>query len=121
MPRLSIRIYLDAPDRALGPGMMQLLDGVARDGSIRKSAAAMKMSYRKAWLLIQGLQERFGGPVVTTTIGGNAGGGARLTELGKTLLKIYRRIETRAGRATAADLQSLVELARAAKQPRRKT
>lgn len=112
MPRLSIRIYLDAPARALGPGMVQLLDGIANEGSIRKSAAAMKMSYRKAWLLIQNMQETFGGPVVTTTIGGRSGGGAELTALGTKLLACYRRIETRANRAAATDMQTLLSLTR---------
>ena len=116
MTRLSIRIYLDAPGRALGPGMVELLDGVARDGSIRKAAAAMEMSYRKAWLLIQGMQETFGGAVVITTIGGSSGGGAELTELGKTLLACYRRIEARANRAAAADLKSLSSTARKARR-----
>jgi molybdate transport system regulatory protein len=120
MTRLSIRIYLDAPGRALGPGMAELLDGVARDGSIRKAAAAMEMSYRKAWLLIQGMQETFGGAVVTTTIGGSSGGGAELTELGKTLLSCYRRIESRANRAAAADLEKLSSMARVVKRTTKK-
>ena len=45
--------------------MAQLLDGIAREGSIRKAAAAMKMRYRKAWLLIQNMQETFGGAALT--------------------------------------------------------
>jgi molybdate transport system regulatory protein len=116
MTRLSIRIYLDAPGRALGPGMAELLDGVAREGSIRKAAVAMEMSYRKAWLLIQGMQETFGGAVVNTTIGGSSGGGAELTELGKTLLACYRRIESRASRAVATDLQTLLSIARTSRR-----
>jgi molybdate transport system regulatory protein len=113
MARLSIRIYLDTSHHGLGPGMAQMLEGVAAHGSIRKSAAAMAMSYRKAWLLIQNMQESFGGPVVTTSIGGNAGGGAALTALGKTLLDTYRRIEMRAARATASDVKKLVALTKA--------
>lgn len=110
MARLSIRIYLDRSHHGLGPGMAQMLEGVAEHGSIRKSAAAMAMSYRKAWLLIQNMQESFGGPVVTTSIGGNDGGGAALTVLGKTLLDTFRRIEARAARATAADVKMLVAM-----------
>lgn len=113
MARLSIRIYLDQSHHGLGPGMAQMLEGVAEHGSIRKSAAAMAMSYRKAWLLIQNMQDSFGGPVVTTSIGGNDGGGAALTALGKTLLNTYRRIEARAARATAADVKMLVALTKA--------
>jgi molybdate transport system regulatory protein len=110
MARLSIRIYLDQSHHGLGPGMAQMLEGVAAHGSIRKSAAAMAMSYRKAWLLIQNMQESFGGPVVTTSIGGNDGGGATLTPLGKTLLGTFRRIEARAARATADDVKKLVAM-----------
>jgi molybdate transport system regulatory protein len=110
MARLSIRIYLDQSHHGLGPGMAQMLEGVAAHGSIRKSAAAMAMSYRKAWLLIQNMQESFGGAVVTTSIGGNEGGGATLTPLGKTLLGTFRRIEARAARATAADVKMLVAM-----------
>ena len=106
--------------------MAQMLEGVAAHGSIRKSAAAMAMSYRKAWLLIQNMQESFGGPVVTTSIGGNDGGGATLTLLGKTLLGTFRRIEARAARATADDVKKLVAMtksrAKAAKtRAKRKT
>ena len=126
MARLSIRIYLDQSHHGLGPGMAQMLEGVAAHGSIRKSAAAMAMSYRKAWLLIQNMQESFGGPVVTTSIGGNDGGGAMLTPLGKTLLTTFRRIEARAARATADDVKKLVAMtkprAKAAKtRAKRKT
>lgn len=110
MARLSIRIYLDTSHHGLGPGMAQMLEGVAEHGSIRKSAAAIAMSYRKAWLLIQNMQESFGGPVVTTSIGGNEGGGAALTVLGKTLLATFRRIEARAARATASDVKKLVAM-----------
>lgn len=112
MARLSIRIYLDAPKRALGPGMMQLLEGVDEHGSIRKSASIMKMSYRKAWLLIQGMQDTFGGPVITTSVGGSKGGGAEVTELGKSLLRCYRRIESRASNAAAKDVAMLLSMSK---------
>ncbi len=94
MARLSIRIDLNPAGAALGPGMAQLLEQIAGAGSIRRAAAAMGMSYRKAWLLLQEMQQAFGAPVVATEIGGVSGGGATLTELGATLLKTYRRIET---------------------------
>lgn len=118
MARLSIRIYLDPPHHGLGPGMAQLLEGVAAQGSIRKAAADMTMSYRKAWLLIKNMEDTFGGPVLVTSIGGKKGGGAQLTALGKTLLAFYRRIEKRAQRATATDLKALLALTKRAKRPR---
>ena len=63
MPHLSIRIDFEPSGSALGPGMAQLLERVAETGSIRRAAASMDMSYRKAWLLIQELQKTFDGAV----------------------------------------------------------
>src|SRR5471032_454821 len=66
MARLSIRIDFEPSGSALGPGMAELLERIGALGSIRKAALSMDMSYRKAWLLIKGLQQTFGGAVVVT-------------------------------------------------------
>ena len=92
MPRLTIRIDFD-DGSALGPGKIRLLELVAETGSIRKAAAGMKMSYRKAWLLLKALKETFGEALVETTTGGKAGGGARLTRLGRFVVAQYRVLE----------------------------
>ena len=99
--------------------MAQLLERVAATGSIRRAAASMDMSYRKAWLLIQELQKTFDGAVVTAEAGGVAGGGTQLTELGNDLLKIYRRVESRAADAVKADLENLAAMVRLNAAPRR--
>ena len=119
MPHLSIRIDFQPSGSALGPGMVQLLERVDEQGSIRSAAASMGMSYRKAWLLIQEMQETFNGAIVTTEIGGSDGGGTKLTELGAQLLKTYRRIESRTARAAEADLEVLAALVKANAAPRR--
>ncbi len=36
-------------EKAFGPGLAQLLEGIAVYGSLRRSAAQMDMSYNKAW------------------------------------------------------------------------
>jgi len=119
MTRLSLRIDFEPSGSALGPGMVQLLERVAEQGSIRSAAISMGMSYRKAWLLVQEMQDTFNGAVVTTEIGGSDGGGTKLTELGTRLLKTYRRIESRAARAAEADLEALAALVKANAAPRR--
>ncbi len=65
---------------------MKLLELIDETGSIRKAAVPMKMSYRRAWLLLQALEEAFGAPLVATATGGKAGGGARLTPLGRAVV-----------------------------------
>jgi molybdate transport system regulatory protein len=120
MARLSIRIDFEPSGSALGPGMAELLDRIARFGSIRKAAASMEMSYRKAWLLLQGMQKTFGAVVATET-GGAAGGGAQLTEVGKRLLKTYRTIEKNAADAVNGEVQSLSALVQQDAAPRSKS
>ena len=53
----------------------------------------MKMSYMKAWLLIQHLEMRIRTPLVEISRGGKKGGGATLTPAGRALLDAYRAIE----------------------------
>ena len=119
MAHLSIRIDFEPSGSALGPGMAQLLERIEKMGSIRKAALSMGMSYRKAWLLIQEIQKTFDGAVVTAEVGGASGGGTQLTELGESLLKLYRRVESRAADANRADLELLAAMVRANAGPRR--
>ena len=118
MTRLSIRIDFEPSGSVFGPGMAELLERIGKLGSIRKAAASMEMSDRKAWLLVQGLQQTFGGAVVITEPGGTAGGGAQLTEWGVKLIKAYRTIEVRAAEAAGQEMQMLAALVQKDARPR---
>jgi molybdate transport system regulatory protein len=107
MARLSIRIDFDGSE-SFGPGKVRLLELIDEHGSIRSAAAAMNMSYRHAWLLLQAVEDTFGAPVISTATGGAKGGGAKLTELGRSLVAKYRTIESQAARAAAGELSELV-------------
>jgi len=107
MTRLTIRIDFD-DGTALGPGKVRLLEQVAETGSIRKAAAGMKMSYRRAWLLLKALDDMFGRPLATTATGGKEGGGARLTPLGRVVVARYRMIERTASAIAKRDLKFLI-------------
>jgi molybdate transport system regulatory protein len=84
-----------------------LLELIDAHGSIRSAAAAMNMSYRHAWLLLQAVEDTFGAPVISTATGGAKGGGAKLTEFGRNLVARYRVIESQAAKATAGELSEL--------------
>ena len=111
MTRLTIRIDL-GKTAAIGPGKAKLLEKIAECGSIRRAAAAMDMSYRRAWLLVHELERIMGAPVVAVATGGTKGGGAALTRLGASVLAHYRAIERRAHRSTATERAALARLAR---------
>ena len=106
MVRLTIRVDFE-PGHALGPGKIHLLEQIDETGSIRGAAAAMKMSYRRAWLLIQATEKTFGTPLVVGAAGGRRGGGASLTDLGKRVVGLYRQIEKQAGKATVRSAKAL--------------
>ena len=110
MTRLSIRIDFDGAE-AFGPGKVRLLELIEAQGSIRGAASAMNMSYRHAWLLLQAVEDTFGAPVIVTATGGARGGGAKLTELGKTVVAKYRAIEAQAAQAAASELSELTKAA----------
>lgn len=106
MTRLTIRIDF-GDGAALGPGKVRLLELVDETGSIRKAAAGMKMSYRRAWLLLKALGDTFGEALVATATGGKAGGGARLTPLGHKVVRQYRGLEKAAEKAGARHVAAL--------------
>jgi molybdate transport system regulatory protein len=108
MARLTIRIDFEGSE-SFGPGKVRLLELIDAHGSIRSAASAMNMSYRHAWLLLQAVEDTFGAPVISTATGGAKGGGAKLTELGRTLVARYRQIESQAAKATAGELLELTK------------
>jgi len=89
----------------MGPGKAELIARIAETGSISAAARAMRMSYRRAWQLVEALNQDFRGPVVTTAIGGTRGGGARVTPFGQRLVRQFRAMEGKASAVIDADLK----------------
>jgi molybdate transport system regulatory protein len=110
-PRLTLRVDL-GPKQSIGPGKMRLLDAVAETGSINSAGRVLGMSYRRAWMLIDDLNSSFRRKVVSTTLGGKEGGGAKLTPFGQELVKRYRAIESNAAKATRAHVAFLARAMR---------
>lgn len=112
MAGLALRIVF-GNDAKVGPGKVALMEFIEAKGSIRAAAAAMEMSYRQAWLLIQNLEATFGAPVLDRATGGRNGGGAKLNSLGRAIVKHYRAMERDAAKATAKDFKALQRLVKA--------
>ena len=89
-------LKIDFSGHRLGPGKVQLLELIAETGSISQAAKKMKMSYRRAWLLVEELNTMFDQPVVEAATGGSGGGGAAVTKFGQKLVKTYRSAEAAA-------------------------
>lgn len=97
---------------ALGPGKADLLEAIATTGSISSAAKALRMSYRRAWVLVATMNSSFRKRVVATSAERRAG--AMLTAEGRRILALYRRIEARSIAAARPHMLSLMKLLRSA-------
>ena len=95
---------------AMGPGKADLLDAIEQTGSISAAARALGMSYRRAWLLVETMNQCFKSPLVETATGGEHGGGALVTELGHEVVRRYRAMETKAAASVAREMGDFVAL-----------
>lgn len=108
-PATRLRVVIE-PDIAIGPGKADILEGIKDTGSIAATGRRMGMSYKRAWLLVDTMNRCFREPLVEASRGGNARGGARLTESGERVLRHYRRMEVLTEKAIATELAKLREL-----------
>ncbi len=104
--RLRLRI-LFGDEAMLGPGKADLLEGIARTGSIAGAGREMGMSYKRAWSLVEEMNAAFRAPLVESARGGPGGGGARVTETGGQVLALYRRVEAAAAAAGQPEIAAL--------------
>jgi molybdate transport system regulatory protein len=87
---LKGRFWIEGPHGTfLGYGRVRLLERVREYGSISAAARSMKMSYRRAWNLIDAINQQSPGAIVETSTGGKGGGGAVLTERGERAIEIF--------------------------------
>ncbi|MGC2785136.1 MAG: transcriptional regulator [Roseiarcus sp.] len=104
--RLTIRLDFSA-GRRLGAGKVALLEAIEKTGSISAAGRAHQMSYRRAWLLVDELNQIFTQPVVAAHHGGAKGGGASLTDEGRRVVALYRDAEAKMRSAAQGEIDEL--------------
>ena len=100
-PAYSVRghIWIEGPEGAfLGVGRVALLENIRDTGSITGAAKALKMSYRRAWELVESMNRQAGAPLVAASTGGRGGGGATLTEAGEAAIALFMELDGRFSR-----------------------
>ena len=84
MARIEIAVAWLAGERArAAPLLLQLLRAIRDLGSIQRASAALGISYRNGWGLLESWSAELGRPLIDKT----RGRGTRLTELGELLLR----------------------------------
>lgn len=108
---LQLRVRFGS-SAAFGPGKADLLEQIGASGSISAAARAMRMSYKRAWELVDDMNRTFRTTLVAATAGGAQGGGATLTPAGRRVLAAYRELQRLAEQAARRPLVHLQRLAR---------
>lgn len=93
---IKVRVWVERGGvKVLGPGRVELLEHIQRQSSISAAAKQMGMSYRRAWELVQAMNEAAGVSLVEAKPGGSGGGGATITANGLEAIRMYRALVDR--------------------------
>ena len=106
----------------LGLGRIELLRGIAKSGSISKSAKAMYMSYKAAWDSVDAMNKLGEKPLILASTGGKGGGGTKITQEGELAIEAFNELE--AAKAAFCEhfngVENLADLAKKARELRAK-
>ena len=110
-PNLWLRLDL-ANGHHIGPGKIALLEAIRAKGSITAAARHLGMSYRRAWLMVEDVNEALHKPAVTSAQGGSHGGGTTLTDIGEQIIQIYHSVEGLTLTSAHQELRAIARLGR---------
>lgn len=95
--QMKVRLYLrEGDEKFMGIGVLWLLKGVQKHGSLRQAALDMELSYTKALRMIDNLEKVLGLPVLNRKRGGADRSGASLTEFGQKFASLFEEFQNRA-------------------------
>ncbi|MDF0716107.1 winged helix-turn-helix domain-containing protein [Muricauda sp. 334s03] len=108
---LKIRCWIDIDGKKFfGTGRAQLLMMIEKNGSLSKAAKEMGMSYRKAWAMVDDMNQRGQQPYVELHKGGIKGGGAELTEVGKKVLASFQKMNDKINETVQQHTEEILRL-----------
>ena len=90
------KLWIEAGGRlVMSDYRVRLLELVAETGSLADAAAALGLSYRRAWGKVKEIEANLGRPLVSSEVGGAGGGRTALTPEAEDLIAAYRRFQQR--------------------------
>lgn len=94
-PRIRVRskVWIERDGAVLiSAYRADLLEAVARTGSVAAAAAAMGLPYRTAWKKLREMEAAAGTPLLHSGSGGTGGGQSRLTAAAQEMVAAFRRL-----------------------------
>ncbi|MHA7943225.1 winged helix-turn-helix domain-containing protein [Formosa sp. 3Alg 14/1] len=93
---IKSRIWIEKDGKPfIGYGKIELLKKVDSEHSITAAAKALKMSYKKAWNLLNDMEQLAEEPLLVKSIGGKSGGSSKLTPYGKKLITQFEQLNSK--------------------------
>ncbi len=94
MKKIKFKCWVEEEgEKFYGPGPHQLIKSIQKEGSLSKAARQMNMSYKKAWDLVQRLNNNSEEPWVILKKGGQHGGGAEITPHAIKAMQEYEKLQ----------------------------
>ena len=72
---------------------IDLLEQIEACGSLSEAARRLGFAYRRAWLLVDGMNKAWPAALVSKATGGHNGGGTQITDLGRHVVRTYRDLQ----------------------------
>jgi molybdate transport system regulatory protein len=95
-PRLRGKLWVEiGGEMAMNDAGADLLEQILVCGSVSEAARRLRFNYRRAWMLVDRMNRSWGKALVSKAVGGERGGGTKLTELGEIVLRSYRDLQVR--------------------------
>lgn len=102
--RLHVKLALasEADEEFFGPGLLQLLEGIGRHGSIQQAARDMDLSYVKALKILNRLERELGETLLVRHKGGASRGYTELTPSARRFIGDFAKMRIRVLRTAEA-------------------
>lgn len=102
--KLHVKIALatDTDEEFLGPGVIQLLEGIDRTGSIQQAAREMSLSYVKALRILNRMEKGLDQILLIRHKGGAARGSTTLTPSARRVLREFATLRRKVKHAADA-------------------
>lgn len=89
----KIKLQIVGEECFFGPGVAELMEKIAHEGSMKGACASMGMSYSKGWHMINRAEKELHTELIVRNHGGRQGGNCCLTADGERFLAQYRKME----------------------------
>ena len=93
--RVKVGIIDEHSEQFIGPGLVQLLEGIKKYKSIKRAAKEMGLSYKKAHNMLNRLENDLEEKVLIRKRGGTERGGTDISPLGEIYMDEFTRLEER--------------------------